>query len=59
MRRRAGQGSDPQCETGRQHTHLVAPPPQAARVIANLIVAGAGVLIRAGVQAYRQAIVSE
>ena len=32
---------------------------QAARVIANLVVAAGGVLIRAGVQAYRQAIVSE
>lgn len=34
-------------------------PTQAARVIANLVVAAGGVLIRAGVQAYRQAIVSE
>ncbi|KAK9849126.1 hypothetical protein WJX84_011483 [Apatococcus fuscideae] len=30
----------------------------AARIIANLIVAGAGVLIRAGAQAYKQAIVN-
>jgi hypothetical protein len=32
---------------------------QAARVIANLLVAGAGILIRAGTQAYRQAIISK
>ena len=31
---------------------------QAARILANLIVAGAGVLLRAGAQAYRQALVS-
>ncbi|KAK9806371.1 hypothetical protein WJX72_011945 [[Myrmecia] bisecta] len=30
----------------------------AARVLANLIVAGAGILIRAGTQAYRQAIIN-
>ncbi len=31
---------------------------QAARIIANLLVAGGGVLFRAAAQAYRQAIVS-
>lgn len=31
---------------------------QAARILANLIVAGAGVLLRAGAQAYRQALAS-
>ncbi|KAK9827742.1 hypothetical protein WJX81_008237 [Elliptochloris bilobata] len=30
----------------------------AARIIANLIVAGAGVLLRAGAQAYRQALIN-
>lgn len=32
---------------------------QAARIIANLLVAGGGVLFRAAAQAYRQAVVSE
>lgn len=41
------------------NTHPHHPTSQAARVLANLLVAGAGVLIRAGVHAYRQAIVSE
>ena len=34
------------------------PVPQAARIIANLIIAGGGVLIRAAAQAYRQALIS-
>jgi hypothetical protein len=32
---------------------------QAGRLLANLIVAGGGILIRAAAQAYRQAIISE
>ena len=32
---------------------------QAARIIANLIIAGGGVLLRAAAQAYRQALISE
>lgn len=35
------------------------PGVQAARIIANLLVAGGGVLFRAAAQAYRQAVVSE
>ena len=32
---------------------------QAGRLIANLIIAGGGILVRAAAQAYRQALVSE
>lgn len=37
----------------------VTPPLQAAKIIANLLVAGGTVLFRAASQAYRQAIISE